>query len=116
MTGAWRETGEGIELAVRVTPRGGADRIAGLVEDDAGRRWLAVRVAVPAEGGRANRALRRLLARALEVPASAVELLAGESSRRKRVLVRGRPAALEARLAALTGTAGDGQGSRRDRR
>jgi len=110
----WRATDTGIELAVRVTPRAGADRIAGTVEDAAGRRWLAVRVAVPAEGGRANAALRRLLARAFGVPASAVELAAGGGSRNKRVRVQGDPDTLLARAVALTKNApGDGRKARR---
>jgi len=114
VTEPWRETGAGLELAVRVTPRGGGDRITGIVEDAAGRRWLAVRVAVPAEGGRANAALRRLLARAFGVPASAVELLGGAGSRNKRVLVHGEPDTLLARAVALTKDApGDGRQARR---
>ncbi len=114
MTEPWRETGAGLELAVRVTPRGGGDRVTGVVEDAAGRRWLAVRVAVPAEGGRANRALRRLLARGFGVPVSAVELVGGTGSRHKRVRVRGVPAALRARAVALAeATAAAGEPSRR---
>ncbi len=114
MSEPWRPTDAGIELAVRVTPKGGADRIAGIAEDAAGRPWLAVRVAVPAEGGRANAALRRLLARAFGVPASAVELIGGAGSRNKRLLVHGEPDALLARAVALTKDApGDRKQSRR---
>lgn len=111
----WRTTGEGLELAVRVTPRGGEDRITGIVEDAAGGAWLAVRVAVPAEGGRANLAVRRLLARALGVPVSAVELRSGVASRRKRVLLRGPPVALRERAVALTAEAGARGGQARRR-
>ncbi len=57
---------------------------------------LRVRVAAPAERGRANRELARLLTQAIGVPA---ELVGGGSGRRKRFLVRGlRPAAVAARL------------------
>ncbi len=117
MRAPWRETGEGIELAVRVTPRGGGDRVTGVVEDAAGGRWLAVRIAAPAEGGRANAAVRRLLARGFGVPVSAVELLAGATSRRKRFRIRGAAVALRERAVALTAEgAGDGRQPRRHRR
>ena len=51
-----------------------------------------MRVAAPAADGAANRALLRLLARELDVPARAVRLIAGEASRHKRVAVGGIPA------------------------
>lgn len=48
---------------------------------------LRVRVSVPAEGGRANQAAARLVARALGGKSG--DVLAGSASRRKRILVRG---------------------------
>ena len=63
---------------------------------------LAVRVTRPPADGEANRAVIRLVASALQVPRSAVALVAGERARTKRVAVRGLTAAeLEARLASL---------------
>lgn len=50
---------------------------------------LKVRVTAPPEGGRANDEVIRLLAGALGVPRSAVEIVAGHTSRRKRVRVFG---------------------------
>ncbi len=52
---------------VRLTPRGGADRIEGVVDG-----VLRARVAAPAVDGAANQALLRLLADALVVPRSDV--------------------------------------------
>jgi uncharacterized protein YggU (UPF0235/DUF167 family) len=71
-------------MAVRCTPRGGADRIEGVVE---GR--LRVRVAAPAVDGAANDALLRLLAGELGLPRAAIRLVAGATSRNKLVAIEG---------------------------
>jgi uncharacterized protein len=68
-----------------LTPRGGVDRVDGV---GAGGE-LRVRVrAAPVEGA-ANEAMRRLLARELDVPRAAVTLERGASARQKLVRVEG---------------------------
>lgn len=85
---------------MRLTPRAGRDAVDGEREG-----VLRVRVAAPAVDGRANEALRRLLAGRLGVPPSAVTVERGTRSREKVVAVRGLDlATVRARLAA------DGQG------
>ena len=64
--------GEGVRVGVRCIPRGGADRIDGVVEG-----CLRIRVAAPAADGAANEALLRLLASELGLPRNAVRLIAG---------------------------------------
>lgn len=98
---AWTATADGLTLSVRVAPRGGADRIEGLVADAAGRALLALRVSAPPAEGAANDAVVRLLAGALGVAKRDVKLLSGAQARVKRLAVAGDPAALAARLAAL---------------
>ena len=71
-----------IELAIKVVPGASRSAIAGVL----GNR-LKVRVAAPAEGGKANRALVRLLAEWLGV--RDVEIIAGGSSAEKIVRVTG---------------------------
>jgi len=78
-----------VRFAVRLTPRGGADRVDAVIDGA-----LRVRVAAPAVEGAANEALVRLLARELGVGRSAVRILSGASARRKLVAVRGVPAAI----------------------
>ena len=75
---------EGCILPVRVQP--GA-RKAGLVGEQNGA--LKIAVTAPPEDGRANKALLELLRDALDLKRSQVELVGGEKSRSKRVLVRG---------------------------
>jgi len=61
--------GDGIELALKVTPRAGRAAIEGAVVDAAGAAWLAVKVTAPPEDGRANAAV-------LERPITAVNAIA----------------------------------------
>ena len=50
---------------------------------------LKVRVQAPPEGGRANREVERLFAKALGTPRSRVELVGGQKSRHKRLRIEG---------------------------
>lgn len=72
-------------FAVRLMPRGGADRVDGVSEDGA----LQARVSAPAVGGAANAALVRLLADELDVSRSSVQLVAGATGRHKLIIVDG---------------------------
>jgi len=76
------------ELRVRVTPRAHRDEIAG---ERAGA--LLVRVTAPPEGGRANTAVCKVIARALRIAPSRVSVLRGGASRNKLVRVEGVAAA-----------------------
>src|SRR5688572_6489639 len=88
---------EGCVLPVRAQP--GARR-AGVLGEQGGA--LKVAVTAPPEDGRANKALLEALREALGVKRSQVELLSGETSRDKRVLIRGVvKAELEERVGAL---------------
>jgi uncharacterized protein len=72
------------ELRVRVQPRAGADEIAG---SRAGA--VLVRVTAPPAEGRANDAVRRLVARRLRVGVSRVSIVRGERGRDKVLRVQG---------------------------
>jgi uncharacterized protein len=87
-----------VEVAVRAKPRSGRNGIEGLVVEADGQTWLVVRVTAVAEDGRANQAVAEELANALGVARSAVSLIAGAASRRKRFRVEGEPALLVAAL------------------
>jgi uncharacterized protein len=75
---------------VQVVPRASRSEIVG--EHDGS---LRVRLAAPPVDGAANKELIRILAKALNVPRSAVTIVSGETSRSKQVSVTGiQPAAL----------------------
>jgi uncharacterized protein (TIGR00251 family) len=71
-------------LRVRVQPRAGANEIAGVRNG-----VLVVRVTAPPEGGRANDAVRKVIARRLRVGVRSVELVQGASAREKTLLIHG---------------------------
>jgi uncharacterized protein (TIGR00251 family) len=75
---------EGCTFQVRVLPRSRRDQVVGLHGDA-----LKVRLVTPPVRGKANRALRELLAERLGISPSAVEVLSGHTSRQKRVRVKG---------------------------
>jgi uncharacterized protein (TIGR00251 family) len=72
-----------VDIDVKVIPRASRSEIAGKMADGA----LKVKVAAPPEKGRANAAVRELLARHYGVPASRVRIVSGAASSRKRVRV-----------------------------
>lgn len=74
---------DGDLLRLRVTPRAAAEAIA-MAPCAEGETPLAlVRVAAPAEGGKANAAVIALAAKALGVPKSALTIVRGETGRDK---------------------------------
>ena len=81
-------TDDGVVIAVKVVPGGSRDAIAGLLGDA-----LKLKVAAPAEGGKANQAVCKLLARTLGRPVRDVRIVAGHSRPRKRIAITGLDAA-----------------------
>ena len=86
---------DGVIVTVKVTPRARRETIEAPGPDAA----LRVRVTAPANDGKANAAVIALLANAWDVPKSALSIAGGQTSRLKRILVRGNPAVLLPRLA-----------------
>jgi uncharacterized protein (TIGR00251 family) len=89
-----RRDGDDLLLLLHVQPGAKRCELTGMHGDA-----LKVRVAAPATGGRANRALVAYLAEQFGVPRSRVVLERGQDTRRKRVRVV-EPAQLPAGLAA----------------
>jgi uncharacterized protein (TIGR00251 family) len=73
-----------VSFQVRVQPRASKDEIAGVINGA-----LKIRLQAPAVENRANEALVEFLAHLLKTPKSAVRILAGDRSRRKRIEIRG---------------------------
>lgn len=65
-------------FAIKATPKASRDRI---VTDDS---TIRVYVTAPADKGKANEAIRKLLAKALGVPKTRLTLVRGDTSRDKQ--------------------------------
>jgi uncharacterized protein (TIGR00251 family) len=101
---------EGIVLRVHVQPGAGRSAVVGRHGDA-----LKVRVAAPPIEGRANDASRSLVAEALGLPESDVELISGQSSRAKRFRLNGldsEEGEKRLRVALDEAKTGDGRGAR----
>ncbi len=84
----------GAAIMVTVVPRASKDEIAGMQGDS-----IKVRLTAPPVDGAANDALIKFLSKRLGVRQSAVEIVAGRSSRQKLVSIVGlSPAEVTARL------------------
>ena len=79
-----RATGEGVALDLLVQPRASRARL-GPVHGDR----VKIAVTAPPVDGEANAAVIELVAKALGVARGAVAVVAGQTSRRKTVAVRG---------------------------
>jgi len=103
MSAPFRVRENGIDLFVRLTPKSSVDRVEGVETAADGRSHLKARVRAVPENGAANQALERLVAKTLGVPASAVSVVTGGTSRLKTVRIAGDPQALARGADALSG-------------
>ena len=93
--GAGGGAGAKATIHVKVVPGSSRDRVAGRYGDG-----LKVRVSAPAEGGRANDAVVRVIAHALGLKAQQVRIVRGHTQPRKVVEIDGlTPADALSRLA-----------------
>lgn len=92
-----REKDGGVVVDVVVQPRASRAGVGPVVGDR-----LKISVTAPPVDGQANEAVVRALAQALGVPRSAVEIVRGESGRRKTVRVHGTTLAALLRAAGLS--------------
>ena len=98
--GPLKAAGDGVHVAIRLTPRAAADRLIAVAATATGAQVVKATVTAPPEAGRANEALLDLLARTWRLRRSDLSLVAGASSRSKTVRVAGQPRQLVDRLAA----------------
>ena len=78
-----QETRDGVTFKVSVLPRGSRNEIVGLQGDA-----LKIRLTAPPVEGAANKMCVEFLAKSLKVRKSDVEIIRGQNSRAKTVLVR----------------------------
>ena len=79
-----KSTSGGAVLTIRVVPRASKNSIDGPLGDA-----LKIRLQSPPVDGKANKELVRFLADVLDVSASQVSILSGETGRSKRVRITG---------------------------
>lgn len=96
--GFWRAVDGGVLVEIRLTPKSAVDRIEGAIAAVDGSLRLKARVRAVPEDGKANKAVERLLAKALGVPKTAVAIAAGHTARAKTLRVAGDPETLGAAL------------------
>lgn len=103
MSNPWQAKNDGLLLTVRLTPKGGRDRLDGIVLDTDGRPAIKARVSAPPVDGAANIALIKLLAKVLGIPKSSIQFVSGETARIKRLNIVGNPVEMEQKLRTLLG-------------
>jgi uncharacterized protein YggU (UPF0235/DUF167 family) len=105
LTGWWRAEPGGATVRVKVQPKARRAGLGGVVPGSGGPAAdgprLRVAVTEAPEDGLATRAACEALAKALGVPASAVQLVQGAAAREKTLAVAGDPATLGPKLEAL---------------
>lgn len=101
MTSPWKKFDDHIRLVVRLTPNGGRNAVDGIEADGEGGMLLKVRVTAVPEKGKANKALIALIAKSLGIAKSSVELVSGDTSRKKILRIDGDPEDLIKKLETL---------------
>ncbi|MBA2379642.1 MAG: DUF167 domain-containing protein [Blastocatellia bacterium] len=79
-----KATDGAITFLVKVVPRASRTEVAGEIDGA-----LRVRVASPPVDGAANAELIKFLAKRLELPRSSIAIVAGETSKNKRIRIEG---------------------------
>ena len=78
------ENNSGLKFNIYVQPRSSRNQVVGLHGDA-----LKVKIKAPPVEGAANKMCITVLAKVLNLPKSAIEIVSGQASRTKRVQVRG---------------------------
>ena len=89
---------DGVRLMLRLQPAARRNGIDGVVHLADGRPALKARVTAAPEGGKANAAALKLLAKAWRLPKSSLAVIGGATERTKCLHIAGEPAALIAKL------------------
>ena len=78
-----QENSHGIKFKVFIQPRSSKNMIVGL-HDDA----IKIKLTAPPVGGAANKMCIKFLAKYLKVPPSSLEIISGQSSRKKLIYIK----------------------------
>jgi len=78
-----KESADGILLSIKLQPRSSANQIVGQHGE-----LLKIKITAPPVDSAANEALVAFLAKRLDVPKGNIELVRGQTSRQKTILIR----------------------------
>ncbi len=84
ITAAVGSPGQGVSVRVKVVPGASRSKVVGMLGDR-----LKLAVAAPPQGGKANKAVCKLIAEALGVPARDVVVSTGTSRPQKTLMITG---------------------------
>ena len=90
---------DGVRVRVRLTASASKDLVKGVAADENGVAWLTASVTTVPEDGRANKALVRLLSKEWRIAKSSIQLITGQTNRRKILLASGDPVEISRKLA-----------------
>lgn len=103
---------EQVRLFLRVIPNARRESVRGLFREADGITAIKVSVSAPAEDGRANLAVIKLLARSLGLPKRSFSIESGQTDRRKVIAIAGAQddilSRLERWVASIDGATTDG--------
>ena len=91
-------------VSIRVTPGASAAGVGPVAIEADGSAVVKARVTVVAEDGKANTALRKLLAKEWRLAPSRIAVVRGATGRRKTLRIAGEPSALMPQLTAWAAT------------
>lgn len=91
-----------VTLAIHVTPKAGKDQVVGVRATEEGLQEVSLRVSAPPDGGAANKAVCKLIAKELKIAKSSICIKRGETSRHKLLELDVQPSVLDAWVASLT--------------
>lgn len=94
---------DGVQLALRLTPRAARNGVDGIVSDADGRPMLKLRLVAPPVEGAANEALIAFLAKKLSLRKADIAIRSGETGRVKILHLAGDSAAILRKLDDLLG-------------
>lgn len=89
---------DGVRLTIRLTPRARRNAVLGVSDTADGDRMLKVVVTAAPEGGKANEALIKLLAKQWHLAKSDIRLISGHSARTKVLQIDGPPGTVAAAI------------------
>ena len=84
----FRQSKDGVLVALRVTPKASRDKIDGVADQADGSKVLKVMVTAVPEDGKANDAVIKLLSKAWKIPRTHMQVVAGQTSRSKTLLIQ----------------------------